>query len=132
MDDLISRQAALDAVEWKWAGKAAIDAIKALPSAQPDIARDIATIIENEKDMRVINRMRWIPVSERPPELGEDVLVQTKNYGQYIMSLHIEVNEDERIVYWKTMEESVEWDANQIVAWMPLPEPYCGADMRGE
>ena len=29
-------------------------AIEAVPSAQPDIARDIATIIENEKDMKVI------------------------------------------------------------------------------
>ena len=34
--DLISRRAALDALEWKWAGKAAIDAIKNLPSAQPE------------------------------------------------------------------------------------------------
>lgn len=32
MSDLISRQAALDAIEWKWAGKAAFDAIKALPA----------------------------------------------------------------------------------------------------
>lgn len=31
MNDLISRQAALDALDWKWAGKAAIDAIKNLP-----------------------------------------------------------------------------------------------------
>ena len=31
MGDLISKQAALDALEWKWAGKAAIDAIKNLP-----------------------------------------------------------------------------------------------------
>lgn len=34
MNDLISRQDAIDALEWKWAGKAAIDAIKGLPSAQ--------------------------------------------------------------------------------------------------
>ena len=33
MSDLISRKAALDALEWKWAGKSAIDAIKNLPSA---------------------------------------------------------------------------------------------------
>ena len=33
MDDLISRRAALDALEWKWAGKAAIEAIKNLPTA---------------------------------------------------------------------------------------------------
>lgn len=37
MDDLISRQDAIDALEWKWAGKAAIDAIKNLPSAQPEL-----------------------------------------------------------------------------------------------
>ena len=37
--DLISRQAALDALEWKWAGKAAIDAIKNLPTAEPKKGR---------------------------------------------------------------------------------------------
>ena len=37
--DAISRQAALDALEWKWAGQAAIDAIKNLPSAQQEIIR---------------------------------------------------------------------------------------------
>lgn len=35
MTDLISKQAALDALEWKWAGKAAIDAIKGLPTIDP-------------------------------------------------------------------------------------------------
>ena len=34
--------------------KSIIDLVKGLPSAQSDIARDIATIIENEQDMRVI------------------------------------------------------------------------------
>ena len=34
MSDLISREEALKALEWKWAGKAALDAIKALPSAE--------------------------------------------------------------------------------------------------
>lgn len=34
MSDLINRQEAIDALEWKWAGKAALDAIKALPSAE--------------------------------------------------------------------------------------------------
>ena len=48
MSDLIDRQAAIDALEWKWAWKAAIDAIKNLPSVQ----------LEH----------RWIPVSERLPE----------------------------------------------------------------
>ena len=65
MSDLISRQAAIDAMaelqgrastkaELKRISKA-LKRIKRLPSAQPqDIAQDIARIIENEKDMRVI------------------------------------------------------------------------------
>ena len=36
---IISRQDALNALEWTWAGKTANDAIKNLPSAQPDIIR---------------------------------------------------------------------------------------------
>ena len=94
-DDTISRQAAIDAIlavtgnssvrelyehvqehglsdMWSGGVNAAIDIIIAVPSAQPqDIARDIATIIENEKDMRVVLKQpRWIPCSERLPEDG--------------------------------------------------------------
>lgn len=39
MTDYIDRQAALDALERKWAGKAAFDAIKGLPSVQTEIIR---------------------------------------------------------------------------------------------
>lgn len=68
--DTISRRQAIDALGDEpevWSGKDEYaqglnnqwhydrNAIKALPSAQPqDIAQDIARIIENEKDMRVI------------------------------------------------------------------------------
>ena len=62
MDDLISRQAAIDAfIEWYGGEPSDIDYFKELldesPSAQPEpsqVARDIAAIIENEQDMRVI------------------------------------------------------------------------------
>ena len=71
MDDLISRQAAIDALgerpmvwmdsDYEIAQRNQYDmdklAIETVPSAQPEpseIARDIATIIENERDMRVI------------------------------------------------------------------------------
>lgn len=40
MADLVDRQAALDAIEWTWAGKGAFDAIKALPAAQPEPLTD--------------------------------------------------------------------------------------------
>lgn len=76
MDDLISRETMKDAIEsttWyhqnrnKVMVKGASDeetawykaedvykAIENVPTAQSDIARDIATILENEQDMRVI------------------------------------------------------------------------------
>lgn len=56
MSDLISRQEAIDELE-SYGEFIAINIIKELPTAQPEpsqIARDIATIIENEQDMRVI------------------------------------------------------------------------------
>ena len=55
--DLISRQDVLNALEWKWAGKSAIDAIKNLPSAY-----------------------QWIPCTERLPEIHERVLLCTDTY----------------------------------------------------
>lgn len=63
MTDLISRQTAIDALDSigsldTYADREYARGIfNALPSAQPEpsqMARDIATIIENEKDMRVI------------------------------------------------------------------------------
>ena len=63
--DCISRQAAIDAIEPtlksilqgnSFKAINVMDKIRELPSAQPDIARDIATILENERDMRVISQ----------------------------------------------------------------------------
>lgn len=57
MKDLISRQAAKNKKvysEERHEYVVPVAEIDWLPSAQPDIARDIATIIENEQDMRVI------------------------------------------------------------------------------
>ena len=63
MSDLISRKAAIDAIaehlgipaaNWKDIAK---EWLKDLPTAQPEpsqVARDIATILENEQDMRAI------------------------------------------------------------------------------
>lgn len=89
MDDLISRQDAINVVDavWSVTGDKNVakvwDQIKDLPYAQPEqIARDIATIIENEKDMRVIlknaqpepaiplswieNRIAWLKSLDNP------------------------------------------------------------------
>lgn len=104
MNDLIYRRDALDALEWKWAGKAAIDAIKDLPSAQ-----------------------QWIPCSERLPEIDmshphhEDYLVQYDSGGIDVASWS-NVN-----WFWTDHVTEPYWNCVQfakVIAWMPLPESY--------
>lgn len=101
MDDLISRQAAIDVVsdlywmderllKFKKEIDATFDKINNLPSAQPE--------------------PQWIPVSERLPEYGTQVLAIHKD-GDYELNHVID-------------EEDGEWFLNGVIAWMPLPEPY--------
>jgi len=146
MSDLIDRQAALEALnkrcvcECEYSKKqrsimcgacylgSAIEVIEMLPSAQPEadeVARDMATIIENEKDMRVIREnaeQRWIPCKERLPESFSDVLCCDK-YGSYLIGHPYEDNES-------FTEYSAEDDDGCLmidcVAWMPLPKPWKG------
>lgn len=51
---------------------------------------------------------KWIPVSEMLPECGKEVLT-ISNYGNYEINHIIDDNE---------------WFYDDIVAWMPLPQPY--------
>lgn len=107
-DDLISRQAATKLFEnmvsdatshgispLRLSPDYVISGIEALPSAQ-----------------------KWIPCNERLPEFGVKVLVYNTNgdvYSDYI----IETPHGKKI--WC---EASAYDVYDIVAWMPLPEPY--------
>ena len=110
MNDLISRQAVIDALEWKWAGKAALDAIKKLPPAQ-----------------------QWIPCSERMPEKYDEYYVTwtSDNFKRPLIEI-IECDETNEFDYelyrfkmeWLLNETMKAYDNPKIIAWMPLPEPY--------
>ena len=136
MDDLISRQALLKQIDidsdgergyygdnWKF-----IDTIESMPSAEPEpsqVARDIATIIENEQDMRVLLSQpepQWIPCSKRPPKKLEDVLLQfSHNMGVGFLDYDgWYVNTGDRIY------SDVGKDEENPIAWMPLPKQYGG------
>ncbi len=127
MDDLISRQAAIDASCTCHGGVHCnhypcndVQAIMDLPSVQlQDIARDIATIIENEKDMRVVLKQpRWIPCSERLPTTKDDYIITVKDKSLKWTD-YVEWNADYH--WW-------EYDDDMVIAWMPLPEPYKGEE----
>lgn len=91
--------------------------LEEIPSAQPEpsqVARDIATIIENEQDMRVMLSQQWIPVSERLPEELTTVLITDKD-GDVFVARFIEV-----------IDGCAEWTTDGVIAWMPRPESYKG------
>lgn len=103
MDDLISRQQAIDAlIEWYGYEPSDIGAfeniIDKLPSAQPE--------------------PRWIPVSERLPEPRVDVWVNS-DIGQ------IQGYYEEHVgVWYASFGQGRDYLELIVNAWMPLPEPY--------
>jgi hypothetical protein len=124
MDDLISRQAAIDAmsvVNDSICGQQAIDALCELPSAEP----------------------RWIPVTERLPEELSEVNITWTNteppsYYDYIKDKpfsgtgvyykgrwywYSAVCVDYLREYGFSPNDEMD-DAINVVAWMPLPGPY--------
>lgn len=85
----------------------------------PDDGTLTCRLIENE----VINKLpsiqpeqRWIPVTERLPEEGEVVLTQAKFKDDMKMAVSSRIDYN----YWTA------WGTRDIniIAWMPLPEPY--------
>ena len=103
MDDLISRQAAIEnsfevyTKEYGWCEVVGVDAISELPSAQPE--------------------QRWIPCSERLPEHG----------GRYLISVLDGINRRTTVAPY--LPRCKAWAMNgrmaywKVIAWMPLPEP---------
>ena len=106
MDDLISRQAAIDVADavWSVTGDKNVakvwDQIKELPSAQPE--------------------QWWTPCSERLPE--KDGRYQVTRYDYVANTEFIDI-------LW--YEENLWWNRHStgdyaVTAWMPLPEPWKG------
>ena len=108
MNDLISRQAAIDALhtrfkdgfnEDKWRNSThVLAAIEGLPPAQPEADR-------------------WIPVSERP-----------KKDGRYQVT-RLDYVTDTKFIDILWYEKNTWWNRRAtgdyaVTAWRPLPEPY--------
>ena len=122
MNDLISRQAAIDAARDWYEGlicgsfKGLEKRLRALPSAQPE--------------------QRWIPCSERLP--GEHEWLGTKKFGTTISNevyVTFEAPDGQRFAKHISFQNGklspvdeqrmkVWFKGAKPIAWMPLPEPY--------
>lgn len=84
-------------------------------------------------DGNFIGANRWIPISERLPEVNQRVLVTSYGRVCYAMMTSVDGNSgnpvfrlqdslNERVVCETTVHS--EFTTSRIIAWMPLPEPY--------
>ena len=125
MDDLISRQQAIDALRAMQTYKLfagddmlLIDQAEAqtelmvLPSAQPE--------------------QQWIPCSERLPENGRQVLVYARSV-HFALAKYDEMREADGTYkkQWVTFDSwKPFYTIKNVIAWMELPEPYQGGEQK--
>lgn len=140
MDDLISRQIAIDGVIKSCFGESnvviaeakAINYIKKIPSAKPK-TKCIAQIkVDPEEIVRRIKEEyeivdEWIPCSERLPDERQDVYVTVlwDDYGDYVTAYGM------RTKFGWYLHSNAEGELIKgytVVAWMPLPKPYEGGE----
>jgi len=111
-DDLISRKAAIKAMEesewgYLWECEQVINVVKTLPSAEP--------------------KRKWISVTEALPKDEEFVLLTIrrldKKYNQnpFISVGYISWNQS---AWWCAHDGDCDAHNVNVLAWMPLPEPY--------
>ena len=118
MNDLISRQAALDVIaetditngtEPVFTGKQVQALLRDLPTVTP--------------------KQRWIPISERLPllrgsyKISDDVLI-TNGYENDMGYLVKRKGQIFWHYYGSDIEVGINDEDNDATAWMPLPEPY--------
>ena len=74
---------------------------------------------------------KWIPCSERlPKEPKTNPVLEGKNLELYLVTTEHGSNEQDKVypfrAFWNGVNFTDGWHILDVVAWMPLPEPYKG------
>ena len=132
MSDLIDRQEAIEHCKKRL-----------LESAYNNVqvVCDVSYTMQEIADNRIENWLKelpsgqqWIPCSERLPEYYCEVIVTVKEKYEYEKEYRYYTDIAEHLEGddWCTFND---WDEGQdveIVAWMPLPEPWKGEELDGQ
>ena len=85
-------------------------------------------ILEKETDYLIANGVtisEWIPVTERLPESGVNVLVSCREFDEAIIGWY---NSDPEYCEWYGEYKLSEHRDVHVTHWMPLPEPPKGEE----
>lgn len=113
MDDLISRQAAIDALNEYFVRIGKLKR-RGLTKIEKVIRLDMVGTIET-----LPSEQQWIPCSERLPEIGQSVLLSVG--GMYSAEGCLREDGDWAQFRWDAIQRK-----DMVGAWKPLPEPYKG------
>lgn len=77
-----------------------------------------------------VEPQKWIPVSERLPDLDKYVLCTVNDQGEgnevAMMCLTTSIRADD--YYWTDYACEYSWELCEVFAWMPLPDPWEGEE----
>ena len=84
-----------------------------------------------ELGIRALKENTWIPCSERmPEEPKENPVFDGKYLEVYLVTTKYGSNEQDKVypfrAFWNGINFTDGWRILDVIAWMPLPEPYKG------
>jgi len=128
MSDLISRQAAIDALD------------KRFDSIPIEQTTEILLLRKDLRNLPSADVPHWIPCSERlPEEYGEFLVTMTEKAKAKDLGFGIDETYIRKMQYnsngWQLPRHIPSWIneavKDEVLAWMPLPEPYKGGEQDG-